>query len=185
MTKPRFGLRPSLLTVALIFFLAPACAPAPAPTMFRPPTKSPPTETLPTTTPIPPASTITLVPASSTPATPTEIPPCANNLTFVRDLTIEDGTAVLPGVSMDKQWLVTNSGTCNWDSGYRIKLISGDALGAPTEQALYPARAGTQVTLRIVFTAPMETGTYQSKWQAFDPDGIAFGDPVYINIVVQ
>jgi methionine-rich copper-binding protein CopC len=53
------------------------------------------------------------------------------------------------------------------------------------EQPLYPARAGTQATLRIVFTAPTEPGTYQSTWQAVDPDGNLFGDTVFMEIVVQ
>ena len=73
-----------------------------------------------------------------------------------------------PGSTLDKQWLVQNSGDCNWDARYRLRLISGDALGAATEQALYPARAGTQATLRILFTAPQEAGDYVSEWQAFD-----------------
>ena len=84
-----------------------------------------------------------------------------------------------PGESIDKEWLVTNSGSCNWDSVIVLKLISGDAMGVPSEQALYPARAGTQATLRIVFTAPQNIGTYQSAWQAFAPDGTAFGRQVY------
>lgn len=92
---------------------------------------------------------------------------------------------VLPGAPVDKQWLVTNSGTCNWDSRYHLKLISGDAMGAATEQALYPARAGAQATLRIVFTAPQEAGTYQSEWHAVAPDGQIYGDQISIEIVVQ
>jgi len=101
------------------------------------------------------------------------------------DVTIPDGTAISPGSSIDKQWLVNNSGTCNWDSGYRLKWIGGDPLGAAAEQALYPARAGTEATLKIAFTAPAEPGSYQSAWQAHGPDGVAFGDPVFIEIVVQ
>ncbi len=58
-------------------------------------------------------------------------------------------------------------------------------MGAATEQALYPARAGAQATLRIIFTAPSDTGTYISTWQAFAPGGEAFGDTIYIQIVVQ
>lgn len=85
---------------------------------------------------------------------------------------------------MDKQWLVANSGSCNWDSTYRFKWIGGDPLGANTEQVLYPARAGTQATIRILFTAPVVAGTYQSAWQAYGPDGVAFGDPVYVEVVV-
>jgi hypothetical protein len=103
----------------------------------------------------------------------------------VEDVTVPDGTVVLLGTSVDKQWKVTNSGTCNWDSTYRLKWVGGDPLGAATEQALYPARAGTQAILQIFFTAPNVAGTYGSTWQAFDPSGNAFGDTVYMEIVVQ
>ena len=152
-------------------------------TPFRPPTKSLATENLPTTTPVPQLFTPVL--ATSTSSAPTEILPCTNNLTFVSDTTIPDGTTVSPGASIDKQWLVNNSGTCNWDSNYRLKWIGGDPLGAVTEQALYPARAGTQVTLRIIFTAPNEAGTYESAWQAYGGDGVAFGDLIYVRIEVS
>jgi hypothetical protein len=53
------------------------------------------------------------------------------------------------------------------------------------EQALYPARSGSEVALRIVFSAPQEPGYYQSAWQAFDPKDVPFGDPFYIEILVE
>jgi hypothetical protein len=90
-----------------------------------------------------------------------------------------------PGITLDKQWLVQNSGDCNWNASYRLRLISGNALGASTEQALYPARAGTQATLRILFTAPQEAGEYISEWQVSDANGIAFGESFFIKIEVQ
>jgi len=167
-----------LLLVSLIF--AQACAPQTTPTPFRPPTQPQPTEILPTTTPVP---TNTSIPTTT--ATPTETIPCTSNLTFLDDLTIDDHTIVAPGASMDKQWLVSNSGTCNWDSTYRLKWTSGDLLGAAEEQALFPARAGTQAALRILFTAPTVEGTYQSAWQAYGPNGSAFGEPVFITIIVS
>jgi len=111
--------------------------------------------------------------------------PCTNNLTFLQDNTVPDNTTVSAGAQIDKQWLVQNSGTCNWDISYRLRHIGGDALGAPTEQTLYPARTGTQATIRILFTAPPEAGTYESAWQAFGSDGNAFGDPVFLKIIVQ
>ncbi len=100
-------------------------------------------------------------------------------------MTVPDGTGVLPGQSIDKQWLVSNSGTCNWDSRYRLKWVSGDVLGASTEQALYPARAGTQATERIVFLAPQNPGSYMSVWRAVAPDGSYFGQQIDIQIAVQ
>jgi hypothetical protein len=110
---------------------------------------------------------------------------CFNNLTFVEDLTIPDNMFTTFGLALDKQWLVENSGTCHWNSNYRLKHIGGGILGAPEEIALYPARAGTQATIQILFTAPFEEGAYESAWQAVDGDGAAFGDPIYIRIAVQ
>jgi hypothetical protein len=119
------------------------------------------------------------------PAVPTSTPICTDNLTFISDLTIPDGTVVTPGSILDKQWRIQNSGDCNWDAGYHLRLISGTPLGASPDQALYPARAGTQATERILFTAPQEAGEYVSEWQAYDENGIAFGESFYIKVEVQ
>ena len=175
------GLRPSLPAILLTLIFISACAPKSSPTPFRPPTQPGPTQVLPTTTPVP--ALYTAVPTPTT--TATIAGPCTNNLEFLDDITIEDNTSVLPGSSIDKQWLVINSGTCNWDSTYRFNWLGGEPLGADQEQLLYPAHAGTQATLRILFTAPMVEGTYESTWQAYGPDGIAFGDSVYMQIVVS
>lgn len=135
-----------------------------------------------------PSITPELPTATSTvpqPLAPTLTPSCADGLSFINDVTIPDNAIVTPGSSLDKQWLVQNTGSCNWDSRYRLRFISGNPLGASTEQALFPARAGKQATLRIFFTAPQEAGVYVSEWQAFDPNGIPFGDSFFIKIVVQ
>jgi hypothetical protein len=63
--------------------------------------------------------------------------------------------------------------------------MSGAELSASMDQALYPARSGAKATIRILFTAPSESGTYQSAWQAYNPQGQAFGDPVFIQVVVD
>jgi hypothetical protein len=182
MKNHRLTLRRSLFLLTIIFF-AQACAPQTASTPFRPPTSAPPTSLLSTTTPIP--QLFTAVPTAPTPTETATIPgPCTNNLTFVSDITIPDGTAITIGSSIDKQWLVQNSGSCNWDSTYRLRWIGGDPLGANTEQLLYPARAGAQATLRIQFTAPAFEGPYESAWQAVDPNGNVFGDLIFIKIVV-
>lgn len=165
-----------LLTLAAVS----ACAPQPTPTPFRPPTQPQPTQILATTTSIP----VLFTPVPTLTITPTLIVPCTNNLQFVQDITIADNTAIPPAAPIDKQWLVKNSGTCDWDSSYRLKWIGGDPLGAAQEQILYPARAGTQPTLHILFTAPATAGTYESAWQAYAPDGTAFGDPIFIKIQV-
>jgi hypothetical protein len=110
---------------------------------------------------------------------------CNNSLVYLEDITIPDGSPANAGEALDKEWRVENAGTCNWDSSYRIKLIAGPALEAPNEQALYPARSGSQATIRIVFTAPAEAGRYRSAWQAYDPQGAPFGDPIFIEFIIE
>ena len=180
------------LVSACALLLLSACAPAATSTPFIPPAApvqasltSPPAPLPTADTPSPFPATSTTAPGSSpTPSITPTAGPCANGLSYLQDLTIPDGSIVQPGATIEKQWLVSNSGSCNWDASYRFKFVSGDLLGATAEQALYPARAGTQATLRITFIAPLETGTYQSAWQAFAPDGTPFGDAVYMTINV-
>lgn len=168
-----------LILLALLF-LAVGCAPQAAPTAFRPPTAIPPIQPSSTSTPPPatPSPEITLTPTSTA-------GPCSNELTFLDDLTVEDGATFAPGESIDKQWLVQNDGTCDWDASYKLKWVGGYPLGVDAEQPLYPARAGVQAALRIVFTAPTEPGLYQTTWQAVDSQGNLFGEMVYMEIVVQ
>ncbi len=146
---------------------------------FRPPTLSA-VEALPSPTDTPTAPpTLSVATLRVTPTLP-----CSNNLAFESDETIPDGSKVAPGASLDKRWQVKNTGTCNWDERYHLKLVDGDSLGAVSDQALYPARAGSEAILRLVFTAPPDPGTYRSAWQAFGPDGQSFGDPVFIEVDV-
>lgn len=111
-------------------------------------------------------------------------PACTNNLAWLEDLSIPDGSIVQPGEALDKRWKVQNNGSCSWDQDYRVKLVGGPDLGAPEEQALYPARAGADALVRMIFTAPVEPGAYRSAWQAYTPDGAPFGDPFYVDFIV-
>ena len=135
--------------------------------------------------PTPPA-TVPGLPPTPTPTAnlPSPTPPCTNSLVYLEDLTIPDGTEVQPGETLDKQWRVRNAGTCPWDERYRLRFVEGDLMGAPEELPLFPARPGAEAVLRILFTAPAAPGDYTSLWQAVDPQGHPFGDPVFIQIVV-
>jgi hypothetical protein len=183
MTRSRFF--PSykwILFVCLYLALTSTCSSAPTPTPFRPPTA--PAPLIEPTFIIKPTQLVVIIESSPLPTIiPTTNPQeCDNNLSFVSDLTIPDGTSVTYGSSIDKQWTVENSGTCHWNSDYRLRHIGGALLEAPEEIALYPARAGTQATLQIIFTTPFTDGAYESAWQAFDPDGLPFGDPIYMRV---
>ena len=179
----RFMPRRYLFLSLLALSFASACSPSITPTPFVPPTNPAPL--------IEP--TLIIVPTPTTNKVqiiqlPTVIPTldqsnCENNLTFIEDITIPDNSFIPFGQAINKQWRVENSGTCNWNAEYRLIHISGGELGAPEEIALYPARAGTQIVITITFTAPYAEGIYESAWQAFDPNGLPFGDPIYMRII--
>lgn len=147
-------------------FASPTRQPTIVPTQFQLPT-NPPTET-PTPIPISPSTT----------------PDCLDGLVFLSDVTVPDGTIVSPGEKIDKRWQVKNSGTCNWGPGYQIRRISGDELGITSPLGLFPARNGAKAVIQIIFTAPDEAGAYRSAWQAYNPKGEAFGDPIFVDFIV-
>ena len=127
--------------------------------------------------PIPTESPVSL------PAVPTAI--CTNDAEFLEDLTLPDGTLVLPGAALDKRWLILNRGGCGWGPEYRLVQIGDSRIQGPRELALYPAVAGGQATWQVSLVAPQEEGEYISRWQAQAPDGTTFGDEVYVLIVVD
>ena len=178
-----FDIRSLSLSIFIFLWLAlPACSGKKAmPTAFIPPTSMN----------IPNATLQSVIPTVGTvisqPFSPSTIPTpaCTVNLHFITDLTVPDGTVFAPGILIDKQWQVENNGSCNWDDRYSLRFLGGDALGAPPQQALYPALSGTQAVIRILFTAPLEEGNYRGVWQAHDPQGQPFGDPLFIEIDVQ
>lgn len=144
--------------------------------VFIPPT--------PAMTNTPPVVTPSATPLAADLFRPSPTPACFDGLTYLEDLSIPDGTLVGPGESLDKRWLVQNSGSCNWDAGYALQLVAGPALEVPEIQDLYPARSGSTATIRIIFTAPSEPNTYRSAWQAYNPQGEIFGDPIFIEVTV-
>lgn len=185
----------ALLISSLLFLPLSGCA---GETVSQPtsPTAAPPQASIPPAEPVTvtreaaflppsPSQTPSPLPLPVETILPTQTPDCENNLTFVEDLTVPDGSVILPGEPVDKRWKVANSGECNWDGRYTLRLIAGPEMGAETEQSLFPGRSGTEVTIQIHFIAPAEPGTYRSSWQAFDPDVQPFGDPITIDILVS
>jgi hypothetical protein len=168
----RFGVIQSAIIILLMTGLA-GCLRTNSPTAaaggFMPPTVEP---------------SLTPLPATAAPL-PTKVAECTDTLSYMEDITIPDGTEVKPGDKLDKRWQIRNNGTCDWDGTYTLKLIAGTGMGGPEVQALYPARAGSAAVIRVELTAPTETGTYRSAWQAYNGSDEPFGDPIYIEVVVK
>ena len=186
-SKPiRSGVQLILLGVLLVSGCAPEKISSPAPPVLVAPVKP--------TAVISPAATapVALAPvASPTPlqaedsARPSTTPTCEDSLKFIADLTIPDGTIAARGALLDKRWQVENSGSCNWDERYRLRIISGAEMGLQSEQALFPARSGASAVIRMLLLAPSIPGTYRSAWQAVGAGGDLFGDIIYVEIRVN
>jgi len=112
-------------------------------------------------------------------------PPCANDNAFVSDVTVPDGTRVQPGAQVDKVWRLQNTGTCEWDAGYRWAYVSGEQMDAPDSVAVPATTPGQEADLRVMFTAPQTPGTYVSRWQMQAPNGALFGTVATLSIVVR
>ncbi len=123
------------------------------------------------------------VPAETAQPSPTL--PCTDGLTFIDDLTVPDGSQVKPGAELDKRWEVRNSGSCNWDDRYSLRLTAGEPLGGADSLPLYPARSETNAVIRILLQAPLAEGSYRSAWQAHNPAGEPFGDLIFVDIIVE
>jgi hypothetical protein len=161
--------------VLSIFFGVSACRAEPeeTPTLFwtpLPPSPSLPPLTAPSPDPLPRAS----------------IQPgyCDNASQFLEDITVPDGTTVEAGKPITKIWAVQNIGSCDWGPGYFLARVGTDPLQGPEQIALYPARSGADAVWKVELVAPLEPGNYVSRWQAQDPDGVPFGDVVYVLVVV-
>lgn len=114
---------------------------------------------------------------------PTTDATCTNDLTFLEDLTIPDGMQLTAGSTIEKQWKVKNSGTCDWSAGYTIQLVSGPDLGSGGSQTLAAVPSGSELVISLYFTVPAETGRYTSTWRASDATGRQFGDWFSIEII--
>jgi len=133
-------------------------------------------------------------PAAATPSTPAASASlsspqpttafCFNDAAFLEDLTLPDGSEVDPAETLDKRWAVLNSGSCDWGPEYRLLRIGEDQLAGVDEQALHPARAGAHAVWQVFLMAPPDPGRYESRWQAMSPEGVLFGDPVFVVVVV-
>lgn len=151
----------------------------------------PPTRPVPTEQQAPPFKAPTLFatitaapPARGSGNEPTQLANCTNDLKFIEDLSIPDGMQLAPSRQIVKEWKVRNSGTCNWNADYTVRLISGDALGVDPVLALVPARYGTEAVISITITTPAEPGRYSATWRAHGPNGEPFGEWFTIEIAV-
>jgi hypothetical protein len=144
---------------------------------------------LPTNTPTDtPTFTPTSTSTSSTPlATGSGAVPTVScyGLILVSDVTIPDNTPMVPGQTFIKTWKVKNTGTCNWDAGFKFVFTTGDAMGGAALVLDKPVSLGAEVELSIAMTAPNKTGQVRGHWRMSTANGTLFGDDVFVAIILS
>jgi len=148
---------------------------------------------IPTTTPeisidttVTPAITPTSAPTlASAPSDPNCI-----GATLVGE-TPPDGVIMKPGEYFWKTWTFLNSGTCAWNSSYKLVYRSGDLMGGlvsyPLPEDVLP---GEQKDISIYLKAPDTEGTFTGYWQFQTPWNANFGagpysEPFYVEVMVS
>jgi hypothetical protein len=132
----------------------------------------------------------TLAPATPTPALPSAtappptLDPDCDNATLLADLTAPDGAVIAAGTIFIKTWLLKNSGTCEWSSGYKLAFVSGEQMQGADTNIGSPVPPGEKATVSVSLVAPPVPGTYKGIWRMQNADGQAFGDPPHVEVSV-
>ena len=137
------------------------------------------------TTPVPeiPTATMTLemnVP-SPTPLSPSVSPTTATTsfcdwVSFIKDVSIPDGTFVEHNKTFIKTWQLKNRGTCTWTTSYALVFSNGSQMNGPVKMALpHEVGPGQTIDLSVTLTAPESTGNHRGYWMLSNASGVLFG----------
>ncbi|XP_069733357.1 next to BRCA1 gene 1 protein [Phaenicophaeus curvirostris] len=103
------------------------------------------------------------------------------------DENLPDGTHLQPGTKFVKHWRMKNTGSVEWSSDTKLKLMWGNLTLASSEKkdVVVPSLPSGQVgTVSVEFVAPNIEGTYTSHWR-LSHRGEQFGPRIWCSIVVD
>lgn len=125
----------------------------------------------------------------------TQVPTGQNscdNMIFVSDVTIPDGSTVAPGATFVKTWKVRNNGQCTWNTNYRLIFgWSSDSWAAIRNAPPSPVKLtsavvpGAEYDLSVTLKAPVNTGSYQAAFRLQNDKGYNFGTILYVLFQVK
>ena len=138
---------------------------------------------------LPPAPTATPVVAG------TAVPPpaCVDGMALVEHLSHDDKgmlapPQIPPGQAFTKGWRVLNTGTCTWNSSYRLVYAHGNTSEAHMEGEPVPVTrdvpSDDNYDLQVNLVAPLTPGVHRGFWQMQNAQGVAFGEMIWVGIEV-
>ncbi len=110
--------------------------------------------------------------------------PDFEELSFVEDENVPDGTILQPGQAFSKTWVIRNTGTVDWGHNHRLAFAQDDQMGGPNEAALPSLAAGELGRVSLPLIAPNQAGRHVSTWQLRSPQGNLCPFTLYTEIQV-
>ena len=108
-----------------------------------------------------------------------------DDATFVSDLTIPDHTIENPGEFFVKTWVLQNTGSCTWGSGYTLNFVRGTQMGGKNTNVGSLVAPGEQAQISVTMTAPTTAGEYTGSWRLNNAAGKSFGEMVDVLVDVN
>ncbi len=103
--------------------------------------------------------------------------PC-NRASFLRDITIPDGSTLPSNTPFTKVWELKNTGSCAWTGAYQVIFNGGERMkGAESSPLLKSGevKPGETVRVAVDLRAPDKDGKYKGSWRLQAADGTDFG----------
>ena len=109
--------------------------------------------------------------------TATSQPPSAcDRAQFIADVTVPDGTRLVPSAGFIKTWRLKNIGTCTWTPSYTMVFDRGEKMSGPDFVNLpQNVPPGKTVDVSVNLIAPPTASSYRGYWKFQNADGIRFG----------
>jgi hypothetical protein len=147
---------------------------------------------VPSVTPLPIAVTLTPIPVPVLTNTPVATATTNCNVAqFITDVTIPDGSLMMPNQAFNKKWRIKNIGSCTW-TGFSLVFDSGDAMSGPASKAISTLNPGQEIELEVNLTAPGTVGNYRGYWRINTNGNVLVpivdgyqGKSFYVDIKVQ
>lgn len=137
------------------------------------------------------------IPPTGSPFPITLTPPTkCNQVLFLEDVTIPDGTVVSPGQNLVKKWRIQNAGSCAWARDYQVvyygarEKYSSPLTGDEDNEIGEKVSPGAMTVVSMNLFAPVEEGEYEFMFMLKDTDGSLFGVgekdyPFWLSITVS
>ncbi len=118
---------------------------------------------------------------------------CVDGMKFVMDLSLDDENmknppVVAPGQAFRKGWRIENSGTCTWNSSYKLTYDGGNSsassMGGQPTPIVGTVVPGAQYDIWVDLVAPAVPGVYQGFWVMRNAQDSKFGDRIWVGIQV-